>query len=139
MIGLGDRHRHILIEFIKFGTVGAVGFGFDNALVYFGIYILGFSRDIAGLFSFPFVVTLTWAGNRFFTFRESRRDRLSTQLLKFMSVCAVGLLFNRGTYSLMTHNVPLAYDYPVLGLLAGTAVGMFFNFFVIRKLVFNKI
>ena len=62
-------HRLTFIQFFKFGTIGVIGFIADNALVYLGIYC-GLSRIAAGLASFPFVVLLTWGGNRFFTFRE---------------------------------------------------------------------
>lgn len=129
--------RATVIQFIKFGAVGAMGFALDNAFVYCGIYELGFGRIMAGLVSFPFVVTCTWAANRHFTFRAASRARPAHQLARFMTVCAVSLIFNRGTYSLLVSTVPLAYDYPVLGLLAGTAAGMFFNFFFARKLVFR--
>lgn len=132
-----DAHRHIVIQFLKFGTVGFIGFLFDNLLVYFGIYVLGLSKVAAGLFSFPFCVTLTWMGNRLFTFRESNRSNIRQQFMKFMSVCTVGLLFNRGTYVVLVSTVPLVNNYPVLGLLAGTAAAMFFNFFVARRVVFR--
>ena len=137
MIHMTTAQREILGQFMRFGIIGAVGFLFDNALVYSGIGILGLGRIAAGLISFPFVVTLTWIGNRLFTFRQSPRAPLGQQFLKFFMVCGAGLVFNRGTYSLLVSHVALAYDYPVLGLLAGTAVGMFFNFFVARRLVFR--
>jgi len=129
--------RNLIIQFSKFAVVGGIGFILDNVLVYLGIYALGMSRIAAGFFSFPFVVTFTWTGNRLFTFRESKRTALWPQLLKFMSVCAIGLLFNRGTYCLLVTTVSFVYAYPILGLMAGTAVGMFFNFFIIRKHVFR--
>ncbi len=137
MNALLTRYAGLLRQFLKFGIVGGVGFLFDNALVYAGIYLLHMGHDAAGLASFPFVVSLTWVGNRYFTFREADRTNLAGQWLRFLSVCGVGLIFNRGTYSLMVHNFPLAYDYPVLALLAGTAAGMFFNFFVARRVVFR--
>ena len=132
-----DKHRATIIQFIKFGIVGAAGFVFDNALVYFGIYILKLSPVIAGLASFPFVVVFTWIGNRRFTFRESRGLSKRQQLSRFVAVCAIGLVFNRGTYSLLVLSLPLVAAYPVLGLLAGTGVGMFFNFFASKRLVFR--
>jgi putative flippase GtrA len=59
------------------------------------------------------------------------------QLTKFAIVCAIGLVFNRGTYSLLVSTIPVVYEYPVIGLLGGTAAGMFFNFFAARKHVFG--
>ena len=134
---LSAARRRTLVQFLKFGVIGFAGFILDNAFVYFGIYKLGLGRIAAGLFSFPFVVTFTWIGNRLFTFHDAPKSRMSQQWLKFAMACAVGLVFNRGTYSLLVNNVPLVYAWPTLELLAGTAAGMFFNFFVAKKLVFR--
>ncbi|MDE1900102.1 MAG: GtrA family protein [Alphaproteobacteria bacterium] len=137
MIYSWQRWRGTVRQFAKFGAVGALGFVVDSAFLYFGIYVLGLGRVAAGFFSFPFAVTFTWFGNRVFTFRDAAPMPVARQLSKFAAICAVGLVFNRGTYSLLVHNVPLVYHYPVLGLLAGTAAGMFFNFFAARRHVFG--
>jgi len=132
-----QRHRETALQFFKFGIIGVLGFAVDSAMLYFGIYILGLGRVAAGLFSFPFAVTATWIGNRIYTFRDAPHMPAAKQLAKFATVCAVGLVFNRGTYSLLVHYVPFVYTYPVIGLLAGTAAGMFFNFFAARRHVFG--
>lgn len=137
MIKLKAVHRALIIQFFKFGVIGALGFLLDTSMLYFGIDILHLSRIAAGLFSFPFAVTFTWFGNRVFTFPHARRERIGEQWAKFLVVCAIGLVFNRGTYSLLVSHIDLVYKYPVLGLLAGTGAGMFFNFFAARKLVFR--
>jgi putative flippase GtrA len=131
------RHLEVVVQFLKFGTVGALGFVIDTAFVYFGIYALGLSRILAGLFSFPFAVTFTWFGNRIFTFAHAPKERALSQWARFSVVCAIGIVFNRGTYSLLVSTVPLAYQYPVIGLIAGTAAGMFFNFYAARRLAFG--
>lgn len=127
----------IVRQFFKFGIVGFIGFLVDTAFLYIGIHALGLDRIPAGFFAFPFAVTVTWIGNRLFTFRELDHEPMAKQWAKFASVCAVGIVFNRGTYSLMVSTIPLVYTYPVLGLLGGTAAGMFFNFFASKKLVFK--
>lgn len=124
-------------QFGKFGVVGVVGFTVDTSLVYAAIYALHIERVAAGFLAFPFAVTVTWLGNRLFTFRHAQHQPMLQQLAKFALVCAVGLVFNRGTYAFLVSTVPLVYDHPVLGLLAGTGVGMFFNFFAARAVVFG--
>ena len=130
-------HRATFVQFMKFGTVGAAGFVVDTVLVYLGIYALGLERITAGYAAYPLTVTFTWFGNRIFTFREASRERVGEQWSKFLIVCLVGLAFNRGTYSLLVTTVPFAYEYPVIALFGGTLVGMFFNFFLSRRLVFK--
>jgi putative flippase GtrA len=124
-------------QFFKFGIIGFVGFIVDAAFLYVGIDALGLGRVAAGFFSFPFAVTATWVGNRLFTFRDASPMPAAKQLAKFAFICAIGLLFNRGTYSLLVTFVPFVYRYPVIGLLAGTSAGMFFNFFASKKHVFK--
>lgn len=125
-------------QFFKFGIVGVVGFAVDTAFLYLGIDALGLGRVAAGFFAFPFAVTVTWIGNRLYTFRDAPHEPPAKQWAKFASVCAVGIVFNRGTYTLMVSFIPFVYAAPVLGLLGGTAAGMFFNFFASKRLVFKK-
>lgn len=134
--GLVETFKKTSFQFFKFGIVGGVGFVIDAAMLYFGIYALGLGRIGAGLFSFPFAVTVTWIGNRAFTFKDAQPKPAMKQLTAFFVVCAIGLVFNRGTYSFLVSAVPLIHDYPIIGLVAGTGVGMFFNFFAAKKHVF---
>jgi putative flippase GtrA len=134
---LSSAQAETSVQFLKFGIVGVIGFVVDVAFLYLGIYGFGFGRIAAGFFSFFFAVTVTWIGNRLFTFRDAKHESMAKQWTKFAAVCLVGIVFNRGTYSLLVSTIPLIYDYPVIGLLAGTGVAMFFNFFASRRLVFR--
>ena len=124
-------------QFFKFGLVGLAGFVVDWGMLHVGIDRLGLGRIAAAFFSFPFAVMATWLGNRLYTFRGARHMPMGQQLVRFAMICFVGLVFNRGTYSLLVEYVPLAHQFPVLGLLGGTCAGMFFNFFASRKHVFG--
>ncbi|MBV8061341.1 MAG: GtrA family protein [Alphaproteobacteria bacterium] len=133
-----DTHKATFIQFMKFGAIGGLGFFLDVALFHLALDVFGFNHDCSALFSFPFTVTFTWFGNRVFTFRGKSQRSLRDEWSRFAAVCLVGLVLNRGTFSLLTHNVPLVYQYPVLGLMGGTCAGMFFNFFGARRIVFSK-
>lgn len=132
-----QKHRALIIQFMKFGTVGFFGFFVDWAFLHLGLDVLGLGHYGSAYFSFPFAATFTWLGNRHFTFRGKNEGSAHAQWMRFLTVSAGGLVLNRGTYSLLTGMVPLVYTYPALGLLAGTGAGMFFNFFFARKLVFK--
>jgi putative flippase GtrA len=131
------RHRTTFVQFVKFGIVGVLGFGVDLSLFHLALDVFGFGHYGSALFAFPFTATFTWFGNRLFTFRGRRELGARAQWTRFLTVCAAGLVLNRGTFSLLTATVPLVYAWPVLGLLAGTGAGMFFNFFMVRRLVFR--
>lgn len=124
-------------QFIRFCMIGVIGFLVDFVMLTVGIELLGLGRYLAAYFSFPFAVLATWLGNRLFTFRGASRHSRREEFLRFASVCLVGLIVNRGTYSLVITTVPLAYTHPTLGLIAGTGAGLFFNFFLAKKLVFR--
>jgi putative flippase GtrA len=134
---LAIQHRDLIIQFLKFGIIGMLGFVVDWCFFHIALDRLGFNRYTSAAFSFPFAVTATWIGNRLFTFRGQNSGSVHMQWLRFFAVCAVGFIINRGTFSLLTCSIPLVYQYPVLGLLGGTGAGMFFNFFFARKLVFR--
>jgi putative flippase GtrA len=117
--------------------VGVAGFGVDYSLFHLALDVFGFGHYGSALFSFLPTASFTWIGNRLFTFKGKRELGAHAQWMRFLTVCAGGLVLNRGTFSLLTATVPLVYTYPVLGLLGGTGAGMFFNFFVARRVVFR--
>jgi|GEM_PF-522221 len=142
VVGMTQKGKKILqnqtlVQFFKFGLIGALGFVVDTTFLYVGLDAFGFSRIAAGFFAFPFAVTFTWIGNRLYTFADQPHEPMAKQWAKFAAVCTVGIVFNRGTYSLMVSLIPFVYAYPVFGLLGGTATGMLFNFFASKKLVFK--
>jgi putative flippase GtrA len=137
MKGLTAQQREIVVQFLKFGTVGFFGFFIDYGFYHVGFDIVGLNHDESALFSFPFAATFAWIGNRTFTFRGEHKGHPGMQWMRFVMVASIGIVFNRGTFTLLTHTVPLVYRYPVLGLLAGTGAGMFFNFFFSRRHVFR--
>lgn len=126
-----------MVRFLKFGLVGGVGFLADALFLYIGIYAFGMDRVPAGFFAFPFAVTVTWIGNRLYTFGDQEHEPMAKQWSKFALVCVVGVVFNRGMYSLLVSTIPFVYDYPIIALFAGSLSGMFFNFFASRKIVFK--
>ena len=124
-------------QFLRFAVIGVIGFIVDVFFLYFAIYVLGLDVINAAFFAFPFAVTATWFGNRIFTFHDAEKTPLFSQWLQFFIVCAIGLVFNRGAYTLSVLYVPFVYEYPFIGVVIGTLVAMFFNFFVMKRLVFR--
>jgi putative flippase GtrA len=125
----------LLCQFLRFGTVGFIGFLFDNATVYglrgwVGLYA-------AGALSYLVAATVTWGLNRLWTFRGVGTGPAHRQWALFLATNAVGFALNRGTYFLLIWQSPLCRQNPVLAILAGTAMGMFLNFHFSRKIVFR--
>ena len=55
----------------------------------------------------------------------------------FVVVNLGGFTLNYGTYALLVALVPVVAAHPVLGVAAGSLVGMFANFFLSRQIVFR--
>ncbi len=130
------RHRALALEFLRFGTVGSLGFLVDTAIVY------GLRRPLgligAGLASYLVAATVTWALNRAWTFRGRGQGSMLRQWATFLGANALGFLRNRGTYAALGRTVKLCAAYPVLATAAGTGAGMFVNFGLSRRLVFRE-
>ncbi len=131
---VGPRRAALMLEFARFGTVGACGFVADNAVVYglrgaLGLYWAGALAYIAG-------ATTTWALNRAWTYRHVQNGHRGRQWGVFLLVNSIGFTVNRGAYFLCVTYFATAAAYPVLAIFAGTLCGMFINFHFSRTLVF---
>jgi putative flippase GtrA len=134
---LSAAERKLIKQFIKFGMVGTVGFVVDVGVLKFCTLMLGMNPYGGRVFSFLAGASTTWILNRVFTFRGEGRGPAHVQWAKFLAVSAGGFTLNYGTYSLLIATIPLVREYLSLGVAAGSIAGMFFNFFVSRKVVFR--
>lgn len=128
--------RGIGVEFLKFGTVGTIGFVCDTATVYalrasLGIYA-------AGLLAYGVAASVTWGLNRLWTFRGRGAGPAHRQWLAFLAANLAGFILNRGTFAALVALVPICAAQPVLAVAAGAAAGMFLNFGLSRSLVFRR-
>ena len=64
---VSPAQRLIIVQFLRFGTVGGIGFLVDTATVYGLRHILGLYG--AGLVAYVIAATGNWALNRIWTFR----------------------------------------------------------------------
>ena len=127
--------RALLAQFLRFGTVGFIGFLADTAVVYALRHALGLYG--AGFASYIIVASGTWLLNRYWTFRGQGSGSWHRQWLRFLLANLLGFSLNRGAYVLVIASVPLATVYPVMAVFAGALAGMFANFTLSRAVVFR--
>lgn len=125
----------VLAQFLRFGTVGGIGFVIDTAIVYALRRPLGLYG--AGVVAYIVVATANWLLNRMWTFRGQGSGLAHRQWAMFMLTNLVGFVLNRGTYALLITFVAAAADQPVIATAAGAVAGMFINFSLSRRLVFR--
>jgi putative flippase GtrA len=132
---VSPSQRLIIVQFLRFGTVGGVGFLVDTATVY------GLRRSLglygAGLVAYVIAATGNWALNRIWTFRGHGSGPAHRQWVMFMLTNLAGFALNRGAYILLITFVAAATRQPVIATAAGAVAGMFANFSLSRRLVFR--
>ncbi|MCA3273915.1 MAG: GtrA family protein [Roseomonas sp.] len=133
---IGAARLSVLMEFLRFGVVGTIGFVVDTAVLYAG---LAFGLGLYGgrAVSYLVAATTTWALNRLWTFRGRGEGPAHQQWALFLLVNLIGFAMNYGTYAALIVFVPMVAAHPVLGVAAGAIAGMFGNFVLSRQLVFR--
>jgi len=125
-----------LVQFIRFGCVGGLGFVWDAGTVYALRPLCGLT--LATLVAYFVAASLNWVVNRVWTFRHGAHDgSLLHQWLRFLGTNMVGFALNRSAVYTLFLTVPLCVRYPVLALAVGALTGMFANFTLSRRLVFK--
>ena len=133
---IGAVRFAVLMEFLRFGVVGTIGFVVDTAVLYAGL-ALGLGLYGGRVVSYLVAATTTWALNRAWTFRGRGDGPVHQQWALFLLVNLIGFAMNYGTYAALIAFVPLVAANPVLGVAAGAIAGMFGNFVLSRQLVFR--
>lgn len=129
--------RTTLSRFLKFGLIGVVGLGVDYAALLFARDVLGLGLYAGAVFSYLVAASATWAGNRFFTFKEASRTAPLKQWAAFLSANALGFLVNRGVYAALITFMPFVHANPFFALAAGSLAGMIFNFAASSRFIFR--
>jgi putative flippase GtrA len=130
-----DRSRTVL-QFLRFGVVGTVGFVVDTAVLYGGL-ALGLGLYGGRALSYLVAASTTWALNRAWTFRGQGDAPAMRQWALFLVLNLVGFAFNYGTYAALVSGVAFVAQHPVIGVAAGSLAGMMGNFLLSRRFVFG--
>ena len=139
-----SRLTHAIFQLGRFGVVGIVALvvdvGLFNALRFAGgegplyRWVLG-----AKVISSAVATVVSWLGNRYWTFRDTRREQARHEFLLFVLMCTIGLGISLACLALSHYLLgltsPLADNISanVIGLALGTA----FRFYAYRTWVFS--
>ncbi len=140
------RMHHLVREGMKFLAVGGLGYvvdvGLFNVLRYVGGEGPLYDRPISAKVVSTVVATLvTYAGNRFWTFRHRRRTGYAREYALFFVLNAVGLAISVGCLAL-SHYVldlrsPLADN--ISANIVGLGLAALFRFWSYRRWVFPEL
>jgi putative flippase GtrA len=142
VVALYDR---FIRDAMKFLVVGGAGFVIDTAV--FNLMRLGatghghfFQGPIgAKIVSVAVATVVTWVGNRYWTFREHRRQNFMLEFLEFAVISVAGLGINLLclyiSHYVLGFNTLLADN--ISGTLIGTTLAMIFRFALYRFWVYG--
>lgn len=131
-------------QFAKFGVVGAVAYVIDvgmfNLLRYAGEDpILADQPLTAKIVSSGVATVVSWLGNRYWTFRHTRRPQARREFLIFVLMCSIGLGISLSilwfSHYVIGLTSPLADN--IAANVVGLAAGTLFRFWAYRRFVFT--
>jgi putative flippase GtrA len=124
-------------QFVRFSVVGTIAFVVDAGTLQAAL-ALGADHYSGRLLSYLVAATAAWALNRRYTFRLGAREGLALEWLHYLAANAVGGLVNYLTYAGAVLLFDTVRAWPVLGVAAGSATGLAFNFIANKYWVFKK-
>lgn len=125
-------------ELLLFVVSGVLGFVVDAGVVQALVSLFDANPYAARVLSFLCAATVTWAFNRHYTFAGKRRyANRRAELTRYLIAMAGGFVLNYGTYVLVLWLLPLARDWPVIGVAAGSAAGAVLNYLSSKFWIFS--
>ena len=125
-----------VVQILRFGVVGSVGFIFDGGLLWL-LLTIGINPYHARLISFPIAVIITWWLNRVWTFNSAAQAKPFSQLNRYILTQMLGALTNYSVYTLYLLIFYASSGHVLAGFALGSAFGMVVNFLGMRRLVFK--
>lgn len=133
--GLYGRFRQLIHEFAKFGVIGAIGFLVTEAV--FNLMIAQHQASFtANAVATLVAAAVTFAGNRYWTFRHRERTGMGRETAVFLVLNLGGILIQQACIEFAKHvfgsNDKLLLN---LGFLVGVGFATLFRFWSYRKWV----
>ncbi len=129
-------------RFLKFAIVGAIGMVVDLTTMTIAHEWLGLPLTLAVAVGFTVAVVSNFTWNRLWTFPESRQRAISSQLLQFFIINAIGLGINEVVVAAL-HPLfgrflqdPPAY---IAAKIVAIGIVLFWNYFVNRRWTYKGI
>ncbi|MCG9582935.1 GtrA family protein [Vibrio tubiashii] len=125
-------------KLFRFAVIGCIGFVAD-ALVFSALFYLADTPImIARVIAFVCAATVTWIGNRIFTFQNTEQQ-VFQQWIKFMCGASLSALPNFLVFRLLSYVLGEVERGPLIALVAGILVGMVSNYLLSSRWVFAQV
>ena len=126
----------LMIQILRFGAVGAVGFVVDGGLLWLFLSF-DLSPYLARAMSFPVAVVVTWALNRNWTFAATSQISRNGQFRRYFGVQVGGNLTNYAVYSAILAAFGTGSVTVFIAFVVGSFIGSCLNFLGARFFAFR--
>jgi putative flippase GtrA len=140
-LGFEGREKEF-VRFLKFAAVGAIGMVVDLTVLTVSHERFGLSLSAAVALGFSVAVLSNFTWNRLWTFPESRRRPLGSQLVQFVIINVIGLGINEivvlglhPLFGLVFHDPPAYLAAKVIAI----GIVLFWNYFANRAWTYRGI
>ncbi len=133
---LGPRRAAVLVELMRFTTVGGLGFFVDAGTLRLAL-ILGLGPWVGRLLSYLAAASFTYLLNRAWTFRDRQGQGGARQWARFLLFNLGGFAVNYGVYAVLLVSSATVARWPEIGVGAGALAGLVLNFGLSRRFVFK--
>lgn len=138
MTAVWDFARKLLdSRLLRFGAVGAAGYFVNAAALWLVHHLFALNYYASYVPAFLVAVTFTWWGNRMLTFHDAARENILVEWAKFVAANLLGFLANWALYAALLRFAPSPLNNPFVAQVAGTLLGMVFNFTLSKRFVFR--
>lgn len=123
-------------KLFKFAVIGSLGFIVDFTLFSALAYLAHWDLMLARCCAFIGAASVTWLGNRLYTFKARPQQQKLTQWRNFFSAACLSAIPNLLTFKLVIHlwgQLPFAAYF---ALVVGVVAGMISNYWLSDKWVF---
>ncbi|MFF4158507.1 GtrA family protein [Streptomyces sp. NPDC001678] len=136
-----SRLERLAREIAKFGAVGAIGFVVNFIVFNICVHGLGLAVVRSGVIATAVAIAANYVGNRYWTYRDTDKNRRSRELTLFLLFSAVGLVIENGILALSHYGMdltsPLADN--IAKNVVGLGIGTVFRFWSYRTWVFRAL
>ena len=124
-------------QFFRFCIVGTLGFVTDFGVLYAVVKGLGMGPMAGRIVSFLVAATVTWKVNRHFTFVKEDAGSVR-EWLHYLALTGIGGFINVAVYQTWLWSTDHGTLNLFLGVVAGSAVALLFNFMIAKRAVFAE-
>ncbi|GAA3372221.1 GtrA family protein [Streptomyces sannanensis] len=137
---LRGRLQRLAREAAKFGTVGAFGFVVNFLVFNLCMHVLGLAVLRSGIFATVVAIGTNYLGNRYWTYRESDKNRRARELTLFLFFSGIGLVIENGILALSHYGFGFTSTIAdnIAKNVVGLGIGTVFRFWSYRSWVFEK-